>query len=145
DDAIARATLFGLPGGSPVYLDLEGYSTTNGGCTKAVQAFVSGWVSELHARGYVAGVYGSAASTIRDVENLGAATPDDVWIAHWNGVASVFGDSYVPDDLWPDHQRIHQFKGGHKETWGGVTINVDDDFVDAAVVGATAPPPPPPP
>ena len=41
---------------------------------------------------------------------------------------------------------MHQYKGGHKETWGGVTINIDSNYVDGAVVGgsAAAPPPPPP-
>ncbi|HYP33480.1 MAG TPA: glycoside hydrolase domain-containing protein [Burkholderiaceae bacterium] len=143
DDAIARADVFGLPSGSPIYFDMEGYSTTNASCTKAVQAFVAGWNNELRAHGYVAGVYGSAASTMRDLVSV--STPDDAWIANWNGNPSVFGDKYVPDSVWTNHQRIHQFKGGHKETWGGVTINVDNDYVDAAVVGATAPPPPPPP
>jgi hypothetical protein len=145
DDAIARAGAFGLPADSPIYFDMEGYSTTNAACTHAVQSFLGGWNGELRSHGYVAGVYGSAASTIRDLENAGGASPDDVWIANWNGVASVFGDKYVPDSLWPSHQRIHQFKGGHRETWGGVTINVDSDYVDAAVVGATVAPPPPPP
>ena len=91
-------------------------------------------------------MYGSAASTIRDVQAI-SPLPDDVWIANWNGQASVFGDQYVSDSLWADHQRVHQYKGGHKETWGGVTINIDSDYVDGAVVGpvvATPPPPPPP-
>jgi hypothetical protein len=145
DDAASRAVAFGLPSGSPIYFDMEGYSTKDAACSRAVQSFVTGWVTELRASGWVAGVYGSAASTIRDVANLGVATPDDAWIADWNGVASVFGDGYVSDSLWPDHQRIHQYKGGHRETWGGVTIDVDSDFVDGAVVGGTAPPPPPPP
>lgn len=145
DDAATRAAAFGLPAGGPIYFDMEGYSTTNAACTRSVQAFVTGWVGEVHAKGYVAGVYGSAASTIRDVAALGPATPDDAWIANWNGVASVFGDPYVADSFWPDHQRIHQFKGGHAETWGGVKIDVDSDFVDGAVVGGSAPPPPPPP
>ena len=145
DDAAARAAFFGLPGGSPVYLDMEGYSTKSPACSQAVQSFVTGWVTELRASGWVAGVYGSAASTIRDLSNLGVATPDDVWIANWNGVTGVFGDPYVSDALWPNHQRIHQYKGGHRETWGGVTIDVDSDFVDAAVVGGAAPTPPPPP
>jgi Rv2525c-like, glycoside hydrolase-like domain len=145
DDAVARAAVFGLPAGSPIYFDMEGYATNNATCTKAVQAFVTAWDDELRVLGYIAGVYGSAASTIRDISNLGIGTPDDAWIANWNGNPSVFGDPYVSDSLWQNHQRIHQFKGGHKETWGGVTINVDDDFVDAAAVGSSAPPPPPPP
>ena len=97
-------------------------------------------MNQLHALGFVAGVYGSAASTIRDLPTI-SPLPDDVWIANWNGQASVFGDPYVSDSLWADHQRIHQYKGGHRETWGGVTINVDSDYVDGAVVGpGTAPP-----
>jgi hypothetical protein len=143
-DAAGQADALGLPGDSPIYFDMEGYSTTNSACSQAVQAFVGGWNDELHALGHTAGVYGSAASTIRDLEST--SSPDDVWIANWNGVTGVFGDKYVPDSLWPSHQRVHQYKGGHHETWGGVTINIDNDYVDGAVVGtAVAPPPPPPP
>ncbi|HZO95950.1 MAG TPA: glycoside hydrolase domain-containing protein [Gaiellaceae bacterium] len=150
DDAIADLTALGLPAGSPVYYDMEAYALKDPACTQAVLAFVSAWVAELHARGYVAGVYGSAASTMRDVQALAStpASPDDIWIANWNGSESVFGDPYVSDALWTNHQRIHQYRGGHRESHGGVTINVDSDYVDGAVVGATgapAPPPPPPP
>jgi hypothetical protein len=145
DDAVSRASAFGLPAGSPIYFDMEGYSTTNASCTKAVQSFVAAWTAEVRALGYVAGVYGSAASTIRDVAALGSALPDAAWIANWNGVESVFGDPYVSDTLWANHQRVHQYKGGHKETWGGVTINIDSNVVDGPAVGGNAPPPPPPP
>jgi Domain of unknown function (DUF1906) len=145
DDAVSRASVFGLPVGSPIYFDMEGYSTTNASCTKAVQSFVTAWTAELHALGYVPGVYGSAASTIRDVAALGSTLPDAAWIANWNGVESVFGDPYVSDTLWTNHQRVHQYKGGHKETWGGVTINIDSNVVDGPVVGGNAAPPPPPP
>ena len=122
DDAVAQANAVGLPAGIPLYLDVEGYATNNASCTKVVQAFIGGWVNELRPLGYLAGVYGSAASTIRDVAALGAAIPDAVWIANWNGVQGVFGDPHVSDALWAEHQRIHQYKGGHNETWGGVTI-----------------------
>jgi hypothetical protein len=143
DDAAANAESLGLPGGSPIWLDLEGYRLGNATCTKAVQSFVAGWNDELRGQGFVPGVYGSAASTIRDVGN-GGSPPDLVWIANWNGVESVFGDPYVSDSLWPDHQRVHQYKGGHKETYGGVTINIDSSVVDSAVVGGGVPPAPPP-
>ena len=145
DDAIGKAASFGLPGGSPIYFDMEGYSTTNAACTKAVQSFVTNWVDELRAQGYVAGVYGSAASTIRDIAQLGSSIPDAAWIANWNGQEGVFGDPHVSDSIWANHQRIHQYKGGHKETWGGVTINIDNNYVDGPVVSGVAPPPPPPP
>ena len=124
---------------------MEGYKGNDATCTKAVQSFVSAWHSELHAQGYVSGVYGSAASTMRDVAALGSAKPDNAWIANWNGVEDVFGDPYVSDALWPNHQRVHQYKGGHKETYGGATINIDSDYVDGAVVGGSAAVPPPPP
>ena len=106
---------------------------------------VAAWVDELRAQGFVAGVYGSAASTIRDIATLGSSLPDAAWIANWNGVEGVFGDPYVSDSVWANHQRVHQYKGGHKETWGGVTINIDSNYVDGAVVGGVAPPPPQPP
>lgn len=145
DDAASLATALGLPTGSPIYFDMEGYKQNDSACTTAVQSFVTGWVSELRSNSFVPGVYGSAASTIRDVSTLGPALPDVVWIANWNSVEAVFGDPYVSDTLWPNHQRVHQYKGGHQETWGGVTINIDSSYADGAVVGTASPPPPPPP
>ena len=143
DDAVAKAQALGIPGGSPIWFDMEGYKVGNTACSNAVRSFVSAWDDELRAVGYVPGVYGSAASTIRDVSTLDTL-PDLAWIANWNGVQSVFGDRYVSDSIWADHQRIHQYKGGHNETYGGVTINVDSNVVDSTVVGGIAPPPPPP-
>ena len=145
DDAAAHAAVLGLPAGSPVYADVEGYKLGNATCTKAVQSFVAGWVQELHARGLVAGLYGSAASTIRDVSAVTDNLPDAVWIANWNGVEGVFGDPYVSNGLWVNHQRIHQYKGGHNETYGGVKINIDSNYVDSTVVGGSGTPTPPPP
>ena len=139
DDAVSLTGKFGLPGGTPIYFDMEGYATKNPACTQAVQAFVGAWVNELRANGFVAGVYGSAASTIRDIASLGPSLPDAAWIANWNGVEGVFGDPYVSDSLWANHQRVHQYKGGHKETWGGVTINIDSNYVDGPTLGGLAP------
>ena len=143
DDAAGEATSLGLPAGSPIWFDMEGYKLHDASCTKAVQSFVTGWDVELHARGFVPGVYGSAASTIRDISQL-QTVPDLVWIANWNGVQSVYGDPNVSDELWSNHQRIHQYKGGHNEAYGGVTINIDSSVVDSTVVGGSGPPPPPP-
>src|SRR2546423_3091506 len=150
DDAVARAASFGLAAGSPLYFDMEAYNTNSPACTQAVQAFLGGWVTRVKGRGYLAGVYGSAASTIRDlIPSAGTATgPDAVWIANWNHQQTVFGDPYVPDSYWPSHQRIHQHTGGHIETYAGVRINIDSNTVDGPVVGpggAVGPPLPPPP
>ena len=144
DNAAARAAYFGLAAGSPIYYDMEGYKPT-ASCTLAVQRFVAAWTDELHVKGYTSGVYGSADSTIRDLvsmlENGSAGAPDDIWIARWNGVKKVFGDPAVSDAYWSDHERVHQYRGGHNETYGGVKINIDSNYVDGAVVGAAATPP----
>ena len=70
DDAVAKAQALGLPAGSPMWFDMEGYHVGNAACTAAVRAFVSAWDDELRAVGFVPGIYGSAASTIRDVAAL---------------------------------------------------------------------------
>jgi hypothetical protein len=141
DGAATRAAYFGLEAGSPIYYDMEGYKTS-ASCTVAVQRFVRGWTNELHVKGYTAGVYGSANSTIRDMvamlEDGSDGVPDDIWIARWNGVKTVFGEPVVSDDYWSEHQRVHQYRGGHKETYGGVKINIDSSYVDGAVVEAAA-------
>ena len=41
-------------------------------------------------------------------------------------------DPYVPAGYWSDQQRLHQYEGGHNETYGGVTINIDGDYADGA-------------
>jgi hypothetical protein len=150
DDAVARAGVFAIAPGNPIYFDMEGYNTNNPSCTQAVQAFLAAWVTRLRSKGFLAGVYGSAASTIRDlIPSAGnpATGPDAVWIANWNGKTTVFGDPYVADTYWPNHQRIHQYSGGHREAYGGVTINIDSNVVDGPVVAlvAAAPVPVPPP
>ena len=56
---------------------------------------------------------------------------DSIWIAAWNDTPNIFGfGSALPDNLWAFHQRIHQCRRGHDETWGGVTLNVDTNAVD---------------
>jgi hypothetical protein len=107
----------------------------------AVLQFLSAWSLGLHRRGYRSGVYSSAASGVTDlVRHYGSRwvrQPDTIWFAHWNGVPTT-QDPYLPSWAWPDHQRIGQYYGGHEERWGDVTINIDNDAVDAMLVG---PPP----
>ena len=114
-DAAARAAALGIPTGSPIYLDIEGYPLNNPSCSQVVEAFAAGWVTGLHARGYITGVYGSAASTIRDMVALAGVTtpPDAVWIANWNDVTSVYGDKYIADGYWATHQRLHPRRIAH--------------------------------
>jgi hypothetical protein len=55
--------------------------------------------------------------------------PDRIWIARWDGVANT-STSYISDDGWRPGGRMKQYKGGHNETWGGVTINIDSNYLD---------------
>ena len=154
DGAIADAQSLGVPRGNPIYDDMEAY-TTGGSNTSTVLSFLSAWTSELHAKGYVSGVYSSGASGVSDLASQyggGYEEPDDLWIADWNGTKST-SDPYVPASDWSNHQRLHQYSGGQNETYGGATLNIDGDYVDGATAGTAAgsaptapePPPPPPP
>jgi len=136
DDAIDQAEAQGLSPGNPIYDDMEAY-TTGGTNTQAVLAFLSAWTTELHAHGYLSGVYSSENSGIADLVNAngtGFVEPDELWIANWNGQANT-NSSVVPSTEWANHQRLHQYQGGHNATYGGVTINIDSDYVDADAAG----------
>jgi hypothetical protein len=138
DDAISNAAPLGLMAGDPIYYDMEGYAR-GAANTPAVLTFLQSWTQELHARGYVSGIYSSGSSGIADLVSqygTGYVEPDDIWVADWNGIASA-ADPYLPFGYWPNHQRLHQYRGGHNETYGGATINIDNDYVDGAVAGST--------
>jgi hypothetical protein len=136
-DAVEEAQTVAIGPGSPIYFDMESYSRTSS-ASAATLAFLAAWTNKLHALGYLSGVYSSSASGIADLaDQLGSGytEPDDLWIANWNGVENT-ADPEVPAGAWTPHQRIHQYEGGHNETYGGVTINIDNDYVDAATVGS---------
>jgi hypothetical protein len=136
DDAAAQAAALDLAPGSAIYFDLENYRRDNPACTKTVLTYLSSWVVRLHAHGYLAGVYSSADSGITDLARAvgtpGWTPPDAVWIARWDQVASTSDPALLPGD-WSQHQRIKQFAGGHKETHGPATIDVDENYVDGPV------------
>jgi glycoside hydrolase-like protein len=132
-DAVSHAQALGIPAGNPIYDDLEQY-TRSTASTTAVLAFLSGWTTQLHAAGYQSGVYSSASSAITDLVNqqgTGYQEPDDIWIGDWNNQPST-SDPYVPAGDWSSHARVHQYNGAHNDTYGGVTLNVDSDYVDGA-------------
>ncbi|MGD9735902.1 MAG: DUF1906 domain-containing protein [Solirubrobacterales bacterium] len=143
-DAVAAANAVGIGPGSPIYFDMEAYSRT-ASATSATLAFLEAWTEKLHALGYVSGVYSSSSSGIADLGaqlGTGYTLPDMLWIANWNGQKNTL-DPAVPSTGWTLHQRIHQYQGGHNESYGGVTINIDSNYVDAATVGEGGAPPPP--
>lgn len=112
-----------------------------------MNSFLAGWVSEIHANGYIAGVYGNtapASTWYAGGTGYGAVSPspDDVWIANYNnansnltiwGLTSAAGS--LPDAAWPQDQRMHQYQGPNSVTWGGTQLQIDNDIEDADVVG----------
>jgi len=140
-DAARRAAVFGLGRSTPIYFDMEAYNRAVPGCSHAVLTFLSGWTAELHRHHERAGVYGSAGSTVADLvrayNHAGFHRPDAVWFADWSGVPTLT-TRFLPDWAWAGHQRIAQYRGGHLERYGGVTLNIDSDVIDTSLVGAAA-------
>jgi hypothetical protein len=132
DDAANQAAALDISGGV-IYYDMESYPSSQSG---TALTFEAAWTNELHARGYRSGVYSSAATGIADMVNHynSYPMPDVVDIADYPGSGgNTTADPYVPANLWANHQRIHQYSGGHNETHGGYTINIDQDYLDVQV------------
>ena len=135
--AVAAAQEFGYGQGTPIYYDMEGYDNSNASCSQAVLTFLGGWTAGLHSAGYLSGVYSSAATGIADLAgqytNSAYQSPDDIWFADWND-NPVLINPYASAADWPG-AILHQYYGDHNETWGGATLTLDSDVVDAAVAG----------
>lgn len=134
-DAAAAVYRLGLPVSAPIAYDLEGYPGGNAKCTAAAQAMQAGWTTRLHQLGRNSALYGSVNSTITDVTHASMdpayPRPDALWVARWDGQANTTFD-VPPATMWVG-RRLHQFTGGGKETYGGVTINVDESAVQSSV------------
>ena len=149
DVATAAARNLGITPKSTIYYDLEAFNAGIASCRTSSLYFLSAWTRRIHTNGYVSGVYSSAASGIKILDdarvtpNNPFSLPDQIWIADWNGRADV-SSTFIRPDGWPG-ARIHQYQGGHKETWGGVTINIDRNYLDLSGTASTPPAPPAPP
>ncbi|WP_089154332.1 glycoside hydrolase domain-containing protein [Micromonospora sp. NBS 11-29] len=143
DGAVAAAQALGIGAGSTLYNDIEQYPST-AACRAAVLSFLTGWIERLHTRGYLAGMYSSGSSGVKDVCDAYHDTRylrlDQIWIAWWNGVADTGAGTYCADDRYADHQRLHQYAGDVTETWGGVTMSIDRNVVDVRAGAATPTP-----
>ena len=134
----ADATAYGIGPGSTLWYDLEGFDLGNTRCRESALRFVSSWVTSIKASGYVAGLYSSASSGIKMLDDARRlrpgqfALPDRIWIARWDGQANT-STTYIPEDGWRPGGRMKQYRGGHDERWGGATINIDSNFIDLGV------------
>ena len=139
-DAVSMAHGLGLYQGSTLYSDIEGYNTTDSTCVASTMAYLDGFVRALHDRGYLAGVYSSAYSAIQNLaqryESSTQARPDVVWIARWDGVATTTEKVLLPIQ-WSFQARAKQYRGDHTDTYGGYSIRIDSDYLDAMVASVS--------
>jgi Domain of unknown function (DUF1906) len=131
NDAISDMKFFKLPAGSPVYYDMEAYGPGTS-CNNAVLSFLGAWDRQLNAAGYVTGLYSSQLSGIKNVNDaaqakkLGFTSPNAVWYALWDNHARL---SDADTGTWAVNRRNKQYGGPVDQTNGGVTLNIDRDYV----------------
>jgi hypothetical protein len=142
--SVAAAKALGIVPASTLWYDLEGFNLGDTHCRESALQFLSGWVAQVRALGYKAGVYSSAGSGIKMLDDARVnrpgkfALPDAVWIARWDGIANT-STSYLREDGWRPGGRVKQYMGGHDETWGGVRVNIDRNFLDVGRGSAATP------
>ena len=145
--SVREARRLGISRHSTLWYDIEAFDTSPTNCRESALSFLSAWTGWLHHHGYVSGVYSSAASGIRMLDDARVnrpgryRMPDRVWIADWNGRSDT-RSSYVRDDGWRPHARVHQYRGGHDERHGGVTINIDTNWLNVGRGSVVAKEPP---
>jgi hypothetical protein len=137
EDATARAQALGILPGSAIYADMEHYVAADTGCRSAVLRYLSAWTRQLHRQEYLSGVYAHLNSGARHLSQTYHSTshtrPDALWIARWDRNPALTGWPGIPDTRWAVNQRAKQYRGDHKETWGGVTLTIDSNRFDAPV------------
>ena len=125
----------GIVPGSTLWYDLEGFDHTRRDCRESALAFLSAWTnrctpSATSPASTPAPGPASRCSTTRRVNRpaaLHAARPD---LDRPLGRRGQHQHVVHPQRRWHPAGRMKQYQGGHNETWGGVTINIDRNFLD---------------
>ncbi|MER5974104.1 DUF1906 domain-containing protein [Streptomyces sp. NPDC002055] len=136
-DAVLSAVALGMRENSPIYLDMEAYDQNDPECADTTLSFVQGWNNEVRRQGFLPGFYSSSTSGVRHMDTLRASgvqdLPEIMWFARWDIPGSVEDEPSLADDAWTPHRRIHQYAGNVTEEYGGVTMKIDRNMVDAPV------------
>lgn len=148
NQAINAARQLGLTksdgSGTVIYYDLE-YFNADAACSEAAKAFIRGWTTRLQGMGNKSGIYATSGNLNTNKIYALSPAPDAAWIAEWylepyyRPWVTVFDVDYLPDTYWSNHQRVYQYCGGHNETWGGLTLNIDNDVIDGPVAVPNGP------
>ena len=140
-DAATSVRALGMIKGSAIYYDMEHYATADAACRTSVLQFLSAWTKELHRLGYISGVYANLNLGARDLASVYNsrlyARPDALWIARYDGNPALTGWAGISDSTWAAHQRAKQYRADFSATYGGVTITIDANNVDAPVATVT--------
>jgi hypothetical protein len=134
--AVAAAKGLGIARGATLYYDLEDYDLGPDDCRQPALAFLSGWTKSVRAKGYRSGVYSNVAAAItsldyaQQVSRGSYAMPDVIWFAWDNGRADTADGGWVDTSTWDGHRRIHQYDLDTEQTHGGVTLDIDKNWVD---------------
>jgi len=146
DSAIAQMVTLGVSQNAPIVYDMEAYAYTVTANLAATQAFIEGWDTELHAKGYLAAVYSSHNEF--DGWTPAVVTPaiDTIWFAYFtqstgactSGCTTVFPSAIdLPTNYWTNHHRSRQTSGSFNSTYGSLSLSIDEDYTDASFVVAT--------
>lgn len=86
--SVNAARFLGITPGSTMWYDIEAFDTHRStACTQSAMWFLSSWTRRMHSLGYLSGVYSSAASGIKMLDDARVSStnaktlPDRVWIA----------------------------------------------------------------
>ncbi|MFJ4869903.1 glycoside hydrolase domain-containing protein [Streptomyces sp. NPDC088757] len=144
EGAVDRAKALGFAAQTVLYTDMEPYPSAS--YRTRVLDYLSGYNARVRELGFRPGVYVNVQNS-GDMaalhNNTRYAKPDVLWVANWNGAADVSNGSMgLPGgSYWSGKRRVHQYAGDVGETHGGVSLNIDRNYVDVAP--ATAPEPAP--
>ncbi len=136
DKNAADAATYGIGAGSTIWYDLEGFNLQDTHCRESALVFTSAWVTRIKALGYIAGFYSSAQLGHQDARRRPPPAPRPVRPAGPHLDRPLGRRAPTPprptsrEDGWRPGGRMKQYLGGHNETWGGVTINIDSNFID---------------
>lgn len=131
--AVRAAKRLGIAPRSTLWYDIEAFDIGQTRCRESALMFLQAWTNRLHRLNYVSGVYSSVGSGIKILDNARMnrpryTLPDRIWLARWDGKANLTS-SYISNEGWMPHSRVKQYRGGHPERWGGVTINIDNNYM----------------
>jgi hypothetical protein len=136
--AVTAARALGIGAGSTLWYDLEDFDLqASDDCRRSALSFLSAWTKGLHALHYVSGVYANVAAGVHaldyadEVSPRAYAEPDQIWYAWANGRADTAIDTkWVRRSSWQPHRRVHQYRHDVRRTYGGVSLTVDENFLD---------------